>query len=246
MIYVNGEEFEEAVTNWKSKTIETGEDGAVISSHDNSEKYHAQQLEAGVEDPFAEPEKIYTVYVESVTPLGIDAKILSAELSGGEFYAPGFKDTSYSISALIPNGETTAELTFTVPAGMDVYKTSVSDANQLTANAQDEDGNNVYTTSIVPITGTGNYAYSTTNIILQVTDEETGEVGKTQYAFTVSQRGIKDVYPDRIVEYLCIGSQYTNASSYGADGHRQGCDQCGRSRSAGRSHQYVLFEKAGE
>lgn len=214
MIYVNGVALEEAVTNWKSKTIDVGEEGAVITFHVNSEKYHAQQLAAGVEDPFAEPEKIYTIYVESVTPLGIDAQILSADLEGGEFYAPGFNSSSYTISGLIPSGETTANLTFTVPAGIDVYKTSVSDANKLTATGQDGNGSNLYTTPIVTITGTGNYAYSTTNIILQVTDEE-GNIGKAQYAFTVSQRGAKDVYPDRVVQYLCLGSQYTNAGNYG-------------------------------
>ena len=214
MIYVDGEEFEEAVTNWKSKTIPVGEDGVTITFHVNSEKYHAEQLAAGVEDPFAKPEKVYTLYVESVEPLGIDSKILSAELEGGEFYKPGFSSTSYTISGLIPAGETTADLTFTVPAGIDVYKTSVSDANKLTAAEQDDAGNNVYTTPIATITGTGMYAYSTTNIILQTTDEE-GNIGKTQYAFTVSQRGTEDVYPDSIEEYLCIGSQYTNNSNYG-------------------------------
>ena len=215
MIYVDGEPFEEAVTSWKSKTIDIDvENGTVITFHVNSEKYHAEQLAAGVEDPFAEPEKIYTIYVESVEPLGIDAQILSAELSVGEFYQPGFSSSSYAISALIPADKSDADLTFTVPAGIDVYKGSVSDANKLTAESQDEDGNNVYTTPIVTITGTGSSAYSTTNIILQVTDED-GNIGKTQYAFTVNRRGTKYIYPDSIVEYLCIGSQYTNASSYG-------------------------------
>ncbi|MBQ8813025.1 MAG: bacterial Ig-like domain-containing protein [Lachnospiraceae bacterium] len=215
MIYVDGEPVEEAVTNWKSKTITIDkENGTVIAFHVNSEKYHAEQLAAGVEDPFAEPEKIYTLYVESVEPLGIDSEILSAELEGGVFYLPGFSSTSYTISGLIPSGETTADLTFTVPAGIDVYKTSVSDANKLTPTGQDENGNNLYTTPIVTITGTGMYAYSTTNIILQVTDAD-GNIGKTQYAFTVSQRGAKDIYPDSIVEYLCLGSQYTNSGGYG-------------------------------
>lgn len=214
MMYVNGEEYEEAVTAWKCTPITIGEEGATIAFHVNSEKYHAEQLAAGVEDPFAEPEQTYTIYVENVTPLGIDAKILSAELDGGEFYRPGFSSDSYTISGLIPSGETTANLTFTVPAGVDVYKTSVSDVNKLTTEKADEDGNQVYTTPILTITGSGSSAYSTTNIILQVTDED-GNVGKTQYAFTVSQRGAKDIYPDSIVEYLCLGSQYTNGSAYG-------------------------------
>lgn len=215
MIYVDGEEFEEAVTSWKSKTIPVNEDGITeIKFHVNSEKYHAKQLAAGVEDPFAEPEKVYTLYVESVEPLGIAAEILSAELDDSEFYKPGFSSKSYTISALIPADKDSANLTFTAPAGIDVYKTSVTDSNKLQPTGQDEEGNNTYTTEIVKITGTGMYAYSTTNIILQVTDEE-GNIGKAQYAFTVAKRGAKDIYPDSIEEYLCIGSQYTNASSYG-------------------------------
>lgn len=240
MIYVDGEEFEEAVTNWKSKTIPVDADGTTITFHVNSEKYHAAQVAAGVEDPFAEPEKKYTLLVESVEPLGIDSKILSAELEGGEFYKPGFSSDSYTISALIPAGQTTVNLTFTVPAGIDVYKTSVTDANKLATEQTDEDGNLVYTTPIVTITGTGMYAYSTTNIILQVTDEE-GNIGKTQYAFTVSQRGTKDVYPDRVVDYLAIGSQYTNASSYGTMPERT-LKSGGGTLSLGNFGGYIIYQ----
>lgn len=214
MIYVDGEEFEEAVTTWKSKPIPVDEDGVTITLHVNSEKYHAEQTAAGVEDPFAEPEKIYTIFVENVTPLGIDAQILSAEISTGDFYLPGFQSNGYTLSALLPSDQSDTELTFTVPAGIDVYKGSVSDANKLPATGQNEDGNNVYTTALT-ITGTAANASSTTNIILQVTDAETGETGMTQYAFTLFRRGEKDVYPDSIVDYLCVGSQYTNISSYG-------------------------------
>lgn len=214
MIYVDGVELEEAVTNWKSKVIPIdSEKTTKIEFHVNSEKYHAEQLAAGVEDPFTAPEKIYTLYVESVEPLGIDAEILSAELDGGEFYKPGFSSKVYTISALLPADQSSTGLTFTVPAGIDVYKGTVNASNKLEAWEQDEDGNNVFKTELT-ITGTAATAYSTTNIILQVTDEE-GNVGQAQYAFTILRRGTKDIYPDSIEDYLCIGSQYTNLSSYG-------------------------------
>lgn len=240
MMYVDGKEFEEAVTNWKSKIIPVDEDGTVIKFHVNSEKYHAEKVAAGIDDPFAEPEKIYTLYIENVEPLGIDAEILSAELDGGEFYKPGFSSKSYTISALIPADQNSANLTFTVPAGIDVYKTSVSDANKLTSTEKDEKGNNVYTTETVKITGTGMYAYSKTSIILQVTDEE-GNVGKTQYDFTVSKRGAKDIYPDSIVEYLCIGSQYTNAGSYGTMPERT-LKEGGGTLSLGNFGGYIVYK----
>lgn len=215
MIYVNGEKFEEAVTNWKSTLIPvSSEEETVITFHVNSEKYHVEKLTAGVEDPFEIPEKVYTIYVESVEPLGIDSKILSAELEGGEFYQPGFDSSRYTISALVPDSSNTANLKFTVPDGIEVYKGSVAEANKLTPINQDEEGNHLFSTPIVTITGSGYNAYSVTNIILQVTDEE-GNVGKTQYAFTVNKRGTKDIYPDSVEEYLCLGSQYTNLDSYG-------------------------------
>ena len=239
MIYVNGERLEEAVTNWKSSVIPLSEDGTEITLKVCSEKYYAEQSALGV-DPYETPETTYTIYVESVDPLGIESKILSAEIEGGEFYAPGFTSSSYSISALIPNGETTANLSFTVPAGIDVYKTSVTDANKLTPAGQDGDGNNLYTTEIVKITGTGSRAYSTTNIILQITDEE-GNVGKTQYAFTVSQRGEKDIYPDSIAGYLCVGSQYTNASSYGTMPERT-LKNGGGTLSLGNFGGYIIYK----
>lgn len=215
MIYVNDVELEEAVTKWATSAIPVDTENVTkITFKVNSEKYHAEKLAEGVEDPFAEPEKIYNIYVEHVVPLGIDAKILSAELDGGVFYEPGFNSEKFTISGLIPNDQSSTNLTFTVADGIEVYKNSVSTANKLTPTGQDEDGNNIYTTTLT-ITGTYATAYSTTNIILQVTDEETGDTGNAQYAFTIYRRGAKDVYPDEIIDYLCIGSQYTNAGSYG-------------------------------
>ncbi len=240
MIYVDGEPLEEAVTNWKSSPIKVGEKGAVITLRVNSEKYHAEQVAAGAEDPFANPEKEFRIYVESVEPLGIDAKILSAEVEGGTFYAPGFQSDRYTLSALIPSGETEADLTFTVPEGIQVYKTSVTDANLLEPSGADEEGNPLYTTPILPITGTGSNARSTTNIILQVEDGE-GNTGTSQYAFTVYPRGEKDVYPDRVVEYLCIGSQYTNASNYGTMPERTLKDG-GGVLSVGNFGGYIIYQ----
>ena len=219
MMYVNGEPIEEAVTNWESSPITVTDDEMVITYHVNSEKYHAEQLAAGVEDPFATPEKIYNIYVENVTPLGLDAKILSAKLENGKFHEPGFSSEKYTTAGLIANDESSSDLTFTVAPEIDVYKTSISAFNKLEPVGQDEDGNNIYTITMA-IAGTYTTAYNTTNIILQVTDEETGETGNAQYSFTIMRRGIKDIYPDEIVEYLCVGSQYTNAGNYGTTPER--------------------------
>lgn len=243
-IFVDGEYVEEAVTNWKSSALDVsslaeGEEMIIELRVLSEESYAARSGLTGAE-LFDEPETIYTIYVENVKPLGIDAKILSAEIDGGEFYRPGFSSNSYTIPALIPAGETTATLNFTVPVGINVYKTSVSDVNKLEPTGQDEQGNNLFSTSIVTITGTGMNAYSTTNIILQVTDEE-GNVGQTQYAFTVSQRGTKDIYPDSIVDYLCIGSQYTNAGNYGMTPERD-LKNGGGTLSLGNFGGYVIFK----
>lgn len=245
-IFVDGEYLEEAVTAWESSELDLSDlaqgEEMKIELRVLSEKAYAQMDKSGLTSAeiFAEPETTYTIYVENVSPLGIESKILSAEIEGGEFYRPGFASNSYTVSALIPADETTANLSFTVPAGIDVYKTSVTDANKLTPVGQDEAGNNQYTTETVKITGTGMRAYSTTNIILQVTDAD-GNVGQTQYGFTVSQRGDKDIYPDRVLEYLCIGSQYTNAGSYGLTPERTLKNQ-GGVLSLGNFGGYIVYQ----
>ena len=213
-IWVDGEYVEEAVTNWKSSVLDIKDEGSVIEFKVVSEKYYAEQTALG-NDPFETPENTYKIYVDVVKPLGIEAQIISAELSNGEFYKPGFSSKSYTVNALLPSDATNTELTFTVADGIDVYKGSATAANKLEPTGKDENGNNIYKTETTKITGTGMNAYSKTNIILQVTDEATGNVGMSQYEFTTSKRGDKDIYPDSIVEYLCIGSQYTNASNYG-------------------------------
>ena len=220
MMYVDDEPFEEAVHNWKSTGITVPAEGEVtkVTFHVNSEKYHVEQEAAGAEDPFAVPEKVYTLYIENVTPLGIDNKILSAELETGEFYQPGFSSDSYTLNALVANGQETENMTFAVAPGIEVYKTSVSEANLLTPVKQDDSGNNVYTVSLAA--KNYSYTYGTTKIILQVTDPETGDTGASEYSFTVSQRGAEDVYPDEIVEYLNVGSQYTNGGAYGTKPER--------------------------
>ncbi len=217
MIYVNGEPHEEAVQAWKCMPIEFTGEALTIEYRVNSEKYHEEKLAAGVEDPFAVPEKIYTIYVENVEPVGINAEIISAELSEGAFYAPGFKSNVYSTKALLPVGVTETELTFTVDAKYNVYTDWISDETRLEAEAGENDGVLTYKVGIeIP-------EYSSSGalvVLLEDINPDTNESGMSQYTFEINPRGAKDIYPDSIEEYLCIGSQYTNLSSFGLEPER--------------------------
>ncbi|MBE5955795.1 MAG: DUF4430 domain-containing protein [Lachnospiraceae bacterium] len=212
MIYVNGKPYEEAVQDWKCMPIEFNGETLKIEYYVNSEKYHEEQLAAGVENPFENPEKIYTIYVENVEPLGIEAVITSAQLSKGAFYAPGFKSNVYSTEALIPADSTGTELTFTVADKYKVYRDYISEDTRLETEAGEKEGILTYKVDIeIP-----EYSdYGGLNILLEEVDPDTNESGMAQYSFSVYKRGTKDVYPDSVEEYLCLGSQYTNQSNFG-------------------------------
>lgn len=238
MIYVNGEPLEEAVHDWKCQPIPVTEEEMKIEFYVNSEKYHEEQLATGVTNPFENPEKIYTIYVENVKPLGIDAIITSAEIENGEFYAPGFKSNVYSTKALILADTNEAELTFTVASEYNVYRDYISEETKLEAASGETDGLLTYKVK----TEIPEYDNSTAiNIFLEDVDQSTNESGMAQYQFIVRQRGEKDIYPDEIVEYLCLGSQYTNRSTFGLEPERTLVDN-GTVLSLGNFGGYITYK----
>ncbi|MBO5371516.1 MAG: Ig-like domain-containing protein [Lachnospiraceae bacterium] len=211
-IWTNGENPVEVVYNWATAPLTLDEDGVTEFTYEVvSEKTYVEKMAAG-EDPFAIPEATYTIIVESVNPLGIDAQILSADFESGEYYKPGYDSDIYSHNVLLPAGQTTDTMTFTVPKGINVYKGNVSADNLMTAERQDEAGNNVFTTEVSGATVTIN--------LETVSEEDPTVTGVSAYSFSLKERGTKDIVPDRIVEYLCLGSQYTNGSSYGMQPER--------------------------
>jgi bacterial Ig-like domain (group 2)./bacterial Ig-like domain (group 3) len=131
----------------------------------------------------------YTFWVEQL-PVSGEPKILTATSDGGEWY-PAFNDTSVSYRLSIAQEDTLPTVTFTVAEGCTVKLGSKA----LTA---DENGN--YT-----------LALTTASQKLNVT---LGSLTRV-YDFSASKR-IKNG-ADKLVDYLCINSQYTNAG-YGLGG----------------------------
>ena len=131
----------------------------------------------------------YTVWVEQL-PVSGEPRILTATSDGGEWY-PAFNDTSVSYRLSIAQEDALPTVTFTVAEGCTVKLGSKA----LTA---DEDGN--YTLTLTT-------ASQKLNVTL-------GSLTRV-YDFAASKR-IKNG-ADKLVDYLCINSQYTNAG-YGLGG----------------------------
>ncbi len=157
------------------------------------DKTYADNIKAG-KDGFAsgEPET-YTIWVEQVSARSESAQILTAATESGDWYAPFNKDT-YSYNIVVPNSTTQfPTVTYTVAEGATVKLGS-------TAQAANDNGN--YT---LPL--------KTSAQSLTITSAD-GSISNT-YSFKALKKSRYDV-PDKVTDYLCINSQYTNGSSYGA------------------------------
>lgn len=215
----DGGEKVEAVTQWPSEMKELNEEGTTVFTYEIMSDQawadaHAKAKEEGREFDFTVdfvPETTYTIYVENVTPLGIDAEIKEAEVTGGTFYKPGFSPNVYSHNILLDSGKTEAELTFKVPEGIDVYNGTVADSNKMESTSAEE-GLLSYSVKVT--------AGRAVSVNLVDYNEDKTQNGKSAYSFTGSARGEKDMAPDEIVDYLCLGSQYTNMTSYGMQPER--------------------------
>ena len=161
---------------------------------------------ANGEDPYATPEKVYTITVERVKPADGDMQITSAKVEKGTFYAPGFNPRSSTNNAMIDFGTETVPMTFTVPNGYKVYDGKVAEDKLLTGTTGDAE-----TTYKVETAFDGNSDISRT-IVLK--NDATGATN--EYKFNFMLKGDRAYIPTEVTEYLCLGSQYTNAGNYGA------------------------------
>ena len=162
---------------------------------------------AAGEDPFAEPEKTYTITVEKVAATAGDMRITSATLDKGSFVAPGYdaKKSANNI-AMVDYGADKVTMTFTVPKGYKVYDGTVADNKEITGI--DGDTETTYTLD----TALSGQTSVSRNIVLK--DEASGVTYSQGFTFYV--KGDSALIPSAVTEYLCLGSQYTNATSYGA------------------------------
>lgn len=139
-------------------------------------------------DGFAAGDTVsYIVWVEGVDVTAASAQILTAESDIGDWY-PAFASGTYSYRIAVPYGTTSAGLSFTAAEGTSV---SVS-GTELTP-----DDSGVYTLGL-----------STGAKTVTVTSAD-GSLSNS-YSFSLLTRSKYDG-PDKVVDYLCINSQYTNA-----------------------------------
>ena len=132
-----------------------------------------------------EPAK-YKLWVDKVELS--ETKLLTAQASGGDWY-PQFSPDLYSYCIVVENNAETPVLTYTAAEGCTV---KIGTTEQI----PDENGNYTLTlgttqTSITVTSADGSYA--------------------SAYKFSYRKKSALDV-PDKVTDYLCIGSQYTNVS----------------------------------
>ena len=165
----------------------------------------------------------YRVKVVSVSSSVKDAQLLTAECGAGDWY-PTFDPEKNSFTILVPNGTTTAELRYTAVKGAAVA---------IGKNAQTPDADGVYTLTL-----------KTSAQSITVTSAD-GLVNS--YSFKLTARSKYDV-PDRVVDYLCIGSQYTNGGGWGGFGINPEATLAGSLKSVGNFGGYITYyyEKAIE
>lgn len=135
----------------------------------------------------------YTVLLTVAQTIGnANAAILTAQTDSGDFY-PSFAQGIYNYNIVTENGAAAPTVTYTVADGCTV---KMGGALQ----TADSDGNY----RITPDTGGK-------KITVQTADGSCANV----YTFKNVAKSAFDL-SDRVVDYLCIGSQYTNNIYYGA------------------------------
>lgn len=160
-----------------------------------SDKVYRENTAAG-KDPFDGAARTFHVWVEAVEGKSGDVQILTAQSDRGDWY-PAFRPDHYSYNLVEKADEAAAKVTFTAPETAQVK----SGKEPL---AKDDAGK--YTVQVDgPV-----------EITLESAD---GKISNT-YRFTRVQRSDQYDVPDRVTDYLCINSQYTNAGNFGGEPER--------------------------
>ena len=145
---------------------------------------YAENIKAENDGFFETEPTEYRLWVDKVTVSS--PQMLTAEVTGGDWY-PSFSSDLYSYWVVIGNTEDAPVLTYTVAEGCAV---------KIGATEQTPDENGKYSLTL-----------GTSQASIAVTSKD-GNFTNT-YKFAYKKKSALDV-PDKVVDYLCIGSQYTN------------------------------------
>ena len=128
----------------------------------------------------------YKVWVDQLTLSA--PEMLTAGATGGDWY-PAFRSDLNSYWLIVGNTDTAPVLTYTVAEGNTV---------KIGSNVQSADEDGKYTLTL-----------TTTQTSITVSNEEGFS---NTYRFGYKKKSALDV-PDKVVDYLCMGSQYTNGNN---------------------------------
>lgn len=178
---------------------------------------YAANVAAG-KDGFADSQpNTYTLWVEQIPALGSEASLLSASTDKGDWY-PAFAESRTSYRIVVAPDAEAPTLTYTASRGAVV----TIDGEEQTPNDAGE-----YTLTLTE-----------SSQAIQVTSED-GLTSRT-YSFGYSQRE-SAAMPDRVVDFLCINSQYVNGANNGYGVSPQKVITGGDVLSLGNFGGYVTF-----
>ena len=157
----------------------------------------------------------YTLWVERVNA---HVELCTATVAGADAYPAVFDPEIVSNVYVVPNGTTTAELRYTAPEGASVtVGKKAADAGTLQTPEAD-----------------GSYKIALTTAAQYVNVTKDGVT--RQYDFKLMARSAK-AYADKVVDYLCPNSQYTNVTF----GVSPETTLCGTLKSLGNWGGYITY-----
>lgn len=131
----------------------------------------------------------YALWVEQAAASPANARIITAQTAEGDWYPDGLRENIYDYNIVVPNGTTEGTLDYTVATGASV---KVGNEEQIS------DEQKHYSLKL-----------KTTKQTVTVSSEDGISC---DYSFKLQAKSKYDV-PDKVVDYLCIGSQYTNGGT---------------------------------
>ncbi len=199
--------------------VENGGNSSLYSFGEKTEKNFVIQTisdEEYLKNGFENVDTLGSTYSLKVIKADVDieeTKITSAATKTGDWY-PEFSKDNYSYSIIIENDEEMPELAFT---------TSDNAIVKLGTNDMEKDEDGQYHISLKTSVQTINV--SSKNGVVNI------------YSFKVVKKSKYDV-PDKVTDYLCINSQYTNSLAYGSGPE---ATLSGTMRSLGNYGGYVTY-----
>lgn len=209
-----------------SKTVTTN---AVRLSADKSTKIQLKCVsdkayraaKADGRDPFAdEAVKAYTIDVEKLSADVSDNTIIKSVSfdKNCKECTPNYRKGAKAMAALVAHEADTATVTITADKDAVLYSNrSAIEANKMTKIKDDENGDAIYELTIdTPLRDQGNQIIQ---YLLATYTDKNSNTTEDSYTLYLLKKGTKygtlKGTPDKITDYLCIGSQYTNGGNTG-------------------------------